>query len=212
MNRDHLMRLSTAVLVAAVILPGAIGFTGTNPSVAQEMILMPQADLRPKGQRAEGRRRTRIDFAVAAAQLETTEAELKDALGISDNREEWANRMRLRWQTAATELNVTEAQLQAALGITIDPETGRFSRPPSRPNLETAAADLGVTEAQLRSALGRSEHTSGDRADRARGNRSWGDRTERTERMRQNLQQAATRLGVTEEQLIEALRAGREQE
>ncbi|HIK56365.1 MAG TPA: hypothetical protein IGS37_14535 [Synechococcales cyanobacterium M55_K2018_004] len=190
------------VLSGAVVL--LLG-TATMPAIADTQTLtfdlaQTQPSLQPR-QRWDGQREgrgpghRRIDFAAAAARLGTTEANLRQALGLpaqplaEGDRPNRGARMTERLQQAAAQLNVSEERLRQALGITLDPQTGQLVRPTTRPNLQTAAAQLGVTEEQLRNALGR----------------PGGERHGEGRRPRLDIRGAATRLGLTEQQLLDAL-------
>lgn len=186
------------LLSAALLMVGSIGYAvsaQSSPIQGDRIAQSSPTDASPnssEGQRQSGRR-PRIDFAAAATQLGTTEAELKEALGLPAQPPEGdrPERMRPNLQEAATTLGVTEDQLLQALGITIDPATGRPSRSGERPDLQAAATQLGVTEEQLKAALGHP------------GQRANGDRPEGRPRM--DIPGAAAKLGVTEDQLIQAL-------
>lgn len=187
------MNYRFTVAIATAILLGAMGYADVStaaPSLNSEAQLRVQHAKGHHGGSGRGRHH-RIDFAAAAAELGTTEAELKAALGLPENREEAA---RARFQAAASELGVTPEALRDALGITLDAE-GRPQRPRTRPDLAAAAAQLNVTEAELRTAFGLPE-------DGRRG-----------QRPRLDIAGAAAQFGVSEAELIEILgipaRAGR---
>jgi hypothetical protein len=173
------------LLIASSLLVGTVGLTlyQANPATSLETgtpleaIAQATTDQAPR----EGRGRRQIDFAAAASELGISEAELREALGITaDSSTEPGQRPRLDISGAATRLNITEERLVEALGI----------RP--RPDLAAAAATLGVTEDELKAALGIPENppTEGEQAERPR---------------RPDFTAAAETLGVTEQQLREAL-------
>ncbi|MGB3613343.1 MAG: hypothetical protein WBA10_06060 [Elainellaceae cyanobacterium] len=141
------------VLIASALLLG----TTAQISVAARPGPMAQSatseETRPPQEgRKHGRgHRHHIDLTTAAAELGTTEPELREALGLPENPEAHG---RERFEAAAIQLGVSEADLREALGITLDPETGRLMRPQTRPDLGAAAARLDVTEAELRDAFG----------------------------------------------------------
>ncbi|MEO1095848.1 MAG: hypothetical protein AAFX01_13215 [Cyanobacteria bacterium J06638_28] len=169
-----------ALSVASACLLGAVGYANISNATSAATLVAQNAS--PEQGQRQGRHH-RIDFAAAATELGTTEAELKTALGLPENPPE---RQRPDLAAAATQLGVTETQLQTALGITIE-----TVRPRTRPDLTAVAADLGVTEAALREALGKPE---------GEGGRQGGRR-----RPRLDIAGAANQLGVTEDALIEAL-------
>lgn len=170
-------------LLAIPILTGTFGCTALNQATAQLPNRLAQDSTQPN-QQPNGRRHRGPDFAAAAQKLGISEAELKAALGVSENPQATAGtpgkRPRLDIQGAATKLGISEEQLISALGIP--------SRP-RRPDFAAAASKLGVTEAQLKSALGvpATPPTNGRRPPRP------------------DFQAAAAKLGVTEQQLIDAL-------
>ncbi|MGF1513343.1 MAG: hypothetical protein ACFB5Z_06565 [Elainellaceae cyanobacterium] len=184
------MNYRFTLAIAAAALVGAIGVANANAANTSATDLRPDQAARTSGAErvkrhhgGRGRGHHRIDFADAAAELNTTEAELKAALGIPENREEAA---RARFVAAAAELDVTPEALRDALGVSIDPETGRPERPRTRPDLEAAATQLGVTAAELRAAFGFSEE------DGRRGPRL-------------DIAGAAAQFGVSEAELTELL-------
>ncbi len=188
--------------VASVLLVSSMGgvanalTSGTGQaSVGAAIAQAQQPDQGQDGprQRRGGRQHRRIDFAAAAARLGTTEANLRQALGLpaqtpaNEGRPNQGERRRSNLQQAAAQLNVSEERLRQALGITVDPQTGQPTRPRTRPNLQQVASQLGVTEAQLRTALGMPAEGA------------------RRMRPRLDIAGAAARLGVTEQQMIDAL-------
>ncbi|MEB3164059.1 MAG: hypothetical protein VKK80_12580 [Prochlorothrix sp.] len=118
----------------------------------------------------------RLDLAGAAATLGTTEAALKEALGVAEP-------PRPNFASAASQLGISEAQLYQAMGIPLDAETGEPLPPQTRPDLNAAAGQLGITRDQLIEALGLPLGPP----------------------PRPDFAAAARQLGVTEAQLIEAL-------
>ncbi|MBD1866802.1 hypothetical protein H6F95_05680 [Cyanobacteria bacterium FACHB-471] len=184
------------LLIASSLLVGTMGLTlyQANPATSLEMGVSSEA-ITPTGEvlriaqatpqePREGRTRRQIDFAAAASELGISEAELREALGISaDSSTEPGQRQRLDIPGAATRLNVTEERLVEALGI-----------PPRRPrpDFAAAAATLGVTEDELTAALGipKNPPAEGEQAGRP---------------PRPDFAAAAETLGVTEQQLREAL-------
>ena len=174
--------------MTSLVIVGAIGCavsakTAVNPNlVAQASPQNPTQSKKPHH---------RIDFAAAATQLGTTEAALKEALGVPAQPPEGTRPARPSLEEAATQLGVTKDQLTQALGITIDAQTGQPSRPRTRPDLQAAATQLGVTEDQLKTALGMPERSP---TEGAQGRHH-----------RFDIAGAATKLGVTEDQLIQAL-------
>lgn len=190
-QRLWLLSAASMLLLGAIAHPAQASVSPlTQPGTETAPLLLAQRQRPepsgPAGQQ-QGRPRRRIDFAAAAARLGTTEANLREALGLPAQPRtpgDRANRLR----EAADQLNVSEERLRQALGITLDPQTGQPVRPRTRPNLPAAATQLGVTETQLRTALGLPEPGEGRRS-----------------RPRLDIQGAASRLGVTEQQLREAL-------
>lgn len=188
-NRLFLVPAACALLIGAIGAPrtaaGIASASLSNAAPSSQLLAQNSApnNSQPQQQR-QGKPRHRIDFAAAAAKLGTTEAALKEALGVPAQPPE---RPRPNLQAAASQLGVSEEQLRQALGITLDPQTGQPTRPRTRPNLQAAAAQLNVTEAQLRTALGFPMDGS------------------RPKRPQLNISGAAAKLGVTEAQLIEAL-------
>ncbi|MBD2091903.1 hypothetical protein H6F67_18830 [Microcoleus sp. FACHB-1515] len=173
-----------AIATVSLIGLGAIG-VGMNKATADAPVSIAQATpaAPPEGDRLH----RRIDFAAAASQLGTTEANLRTALGLPAQRPE---RPRPDLSAAASSLGVTEEQLRTALGITIDPQTNLPVRPRTRPDLAAAATQLNVTEERLRTALGLPDRPPTG---------------ERPPRPQLDIAGAATRLGVTQEQVIRAL-------
>ncbi|MEC4806017.1 MAG: hypothetical protein SAJ12_04520 [Jaaginema sp. PMC 1079.18] len=171
--------LATSVTAAVVI--GTLGFANFSNAESNSRLIAQNSseNMQNRGQ-GQGRRHQRPDFAAAAAQLGTTEEQLKQLLGVPERPPH------PDFTEAASKLGVSEAQLRQALGITIDPETGEPNRPRNRPDLAQAASQLGVTEEAIKEALGRPEG--------GRGNRP-----------RLDIAGTAAQLGVTEAQVIEAL-------
>jgi hypothetical protein len=193
--------------ITSLVIVGALGWT-VSATVSAKTALSPnllvQASPEDPAQGQMRKERRRIDFSAAAAQLGTTEAELKEALGVParppegdrpenrpENRPEGSRPARPSFQEAATQLGVSEEQLTQALGLTIDPQTGEPSRPRNRPDLQAAATELGVTKEQLKAALGMPDRPPTEGPQGRRG--------------RLDIAGAATKLGVTEDQLIQAL-------
>lgn len=175
------------VLSAAVMMAGAIGAT-TLQAAADPTPQVSQTPTQSQPEQRQPGQGRRIDFAAAATQLGTTEVALREALGLPAQ-----PRPRPDLQAAATRLGVSQDRLMQALGITIDPQTNRPIRSGNRPNLQTAAAQLGVTEVALREAMGLPAQRP------AEGSRQPG------QHHRLDIAGAATRLGVTQERLIQAL-------
>lgn len=186
-----------AMSATSLLIVGAIG-CAVSAKTAGSPNLVAQASSQDSAQ--PRKQHHRIDFSAAATQLGTTEAALKEALGVPaqspqgdrpENRLEVTRPARPSLEEAASQLGVTQDQLTQALGITIDPQTGRPSRPRTRPDFQAAATQLGVTEEQLKTALGMPERSTPEGAQGRRG--------------RLDIAGAATKLNVTEEQLIQAL-------
>lgn len=109
-----------AIATVSIIGLGAIG-VAINKAAADAPTAIAQAT--PSATPPEGGRpHRRINFATAAAQLGTTEATLREALGLPAQPPQRPN-----LQAAASTLGVTEEQLREALGVTIDPQTGPCS-------------------------------------------------------------------------------------
>lgn len=161
---------------AAANLPGANGMT-----IAQAAPAPPEQS--PAEQRPPGRQHRQIDFAAAASELGISEAELREALGVTADSSTQTGHRRLDIPGAAASLNVTEERLVEALGIP--------PRPP-RPDLAAAADRLGVSEDELKAALGIPENPPAE-----------GARSQRPPRS--DFAAAAATLGVSEQQLVEAL-------
>jgi hypothetical protein len=191
MKRFPIWLLPTAAAFALGIVTHAWidqSATAANLMVAQETSPTPS-----ESSSRDGRgHRHRIDFAAAAAQLGTTEATLKAALGVPEHRGP-------DLAAAAMQLGITEAQLREALGLQLDPQTGEIIPPETRPDLPAAAATLGVSEEALRTALGRPDGEGcGPGGHHEGGGRHGG-------RPRLDIAGAAAQLGVSEQQVIEAL-------
>lgn len=185
-----------ASTLASAVLVGIVSCASSSPAASEATMSAQVSPAMPSELDAgEGRRRhrSRIDFAAAAAELDTTESELKAALGLPEN---FPQRPRPNLTEAAAQLGITETELQDALGITFDPETGRpvresqdergSERSHQRPDLSAAASTLGITEDELKAALGIPER-------------------QHLRRPQLDLAGAAQQLGVTEAQVIEAL-------
>lgn len=190
-----MIRRFLALSTLPLLMGSAIALVGADRAIAHPSSPLAQASSQP--QRGQGRQRPRIDFAAAAARLNTTEAELKEALGLPAQRPgntgNWReNRRRPDLQTAAAQLGVSEAQLRQALQTMRTAQPRQPGERRSRPSLQPVATQLGVTEAALRQALSLPEPGAG-------WNRPMGNRR------RLDIQGAATRLGVTEQQVIDAL-------
>lgn len=169
-------------LMAIPVLIGTIGFVALNQATAQSPKRLAQNSSQPNQQR-EGRKNHRgPDFAAAAQKLGISEAQLKEALGVSATPPAPGERPpRPDFKAAAAKLGITEEQLVSALGI------------PPRPDFAAAAQKLGVTEADLKTALGVPSDPQG----------APGEPGQRPPRP--DLKAAAEKLGVTEQQLIDAL-------
>ncbi len=191
------MNYRLTVAIASAVLLGSMGIANLSSANSGDTLVAqssPSAEQPQEGHRgghSRGRHQ-RIDFTTAAAELNTTEAELKAALGIPENHQEERRERQARFEGAATQLGVTSEALREALGITLDPE-GRPQRPRTRPDLAAAAEQLNVTEAELRAAFGSPE--AGDR----RGGRRGGSRP------RLDIAGAAEQFGVSEAELAEIL-------
>lgn len=142
-------KIFLASSLASACLVGAIGYAHYSNAASQPHLLgqnsSPDSEPTQPFQMRPKRRHRRIDFAAAATQLGTTEAQLKQLLGVPE---------RPDLAEVASNLGVTGTQLREALGIALDPETGEPTRPRTRPDLAAAATQLGVTETELKEALG----------------------------------------------------------
>lgn len=130
MIRHPLLLMSVAPLVV-----GSLGCAAMNIAMASEAALIAQSDEFP--------RRRGADLAAAAAELNVTETQLRQALGLP------AEPIRPDISGAAAQLGITEDELKAALQVSHQGEDQR-----RRPDFATAAEQLGVSEAVLVEALG----------------------------------------------------------
>ncbi len=108
---------------------------------AEEAPQSPAQSAKPGQQRPDRKPKPRIDFAAAAAKLGTTEAKLKEALGIPPHPPQ-------EDKTPGSQAN----QPKNTQSEPRKPEQGRPPRP--RLDIKGAAMKLGVTEQKLIQALG----------------------------------------------------------
>jgi hypothetical protein len=118
------MTIQRLLIAAAMpLLFGILGFAALSRADAANQteadgtaITQNAAPFSPDGQRPQ---RPQIDFAAAAATLNVSEAELREALGVPENAPTDAQGRPPRpdIQGAAAELGVTEQQLVEALGL-----------------------------------------------------------------------------------------------
>jgi hypothetical protein len=131
--------ISSLVLIGFSLLGVATVANAMKPARSPQ-----SSETKPQEQQADRKpKRVRIDFAVAAAKLGTTEAKLKAALGIpaqppqpekagaQEPKKPEQRRPRLDIKGAATKLGVTEQKLIEALGLPAKPpgEPGQMSQP-----------------------------------------------------------------------------------
>ena len=113
---------------------------------AAEAPQSPAQSAKPRQQRSDRKPKPRIDFAAAAAKLGTTEAKLKEALGIPAYPPK-------EGKAPGPQTNQPQnGQPKNTQGKPRKPEQGRPPRP--RLDIKGAAVKLGVTEQKLIQALG----------------------------------------------------------